>query len=632
MHRQTWLEETETPTSIPQRTLADAALALSIVICLLLVLQHFQVLELYGARLTADSPAAVKVYAIAGVPICFISLTLLAAVASAWISLRTSGVSTFLRWMTRIAAMLAVAYGVALAMNQIFCPYALTVCVTMFAFWILLERSHASPRFMPSAVVASCAGAGLVTSFLYLGVAEQNRARAVEREAARVSASVEKQMQDLRPTAITQNSELDSALPDVQQSPAPQRAPFRFGSPDAATRVVVFFDYESPECRRIDEGLRALLRKHPDRLSVTIRHFPHCSECNLSATSNEHPQACKWAKLVEAVHQVRGPEGSHKMHAWLLQQSDQVRQDKWRQQLRDVGITDEDEFSSVMESKNVLSAIFADVVEAKAIGVTKSPTLFVNGRQVRGFFPEARISQILESSKLPSAPDAVAKTIDDALVKTDEVPLQVQRQAVLNTVRIHSSSQRASGSGIIVATRRPFVYVLTAQHVVGQSPKVTLETFSAESYPDHDAQYSATVISTSPVADLAIVRYATVDTPFSPIRLATTDVPGAAGSRVFSVGCDQQGPPTCVVDEIVRSSRIRRDLSSKRPVQMWQLRKETVVGRSGGPLITPNGRLIGISSGISQGRGYFCHIEEIHQFLRENGLQFDIPIDDSSTP
>jgi hypothetical protein len=45
-------------------------------------------------------------------------------------------------------------------------------------------------------------------------------------------------------------------------------------------------------------------------------------------------------------------------------------------------------------------------------------------------------------------------------------------------------------------------------------------------------------------------------------------------------------------------------------------------GRSGGPLVDKRGLLIGVCSGVSKDKAYFCHIDEINAFLERNGFDW----------
>jgi hypothetical protein len=57
-------------------------------------------------------------------------------------------------------------------------------------------------------------------------------------------------------------------------------------------------------------------------------------------------------------------------------------------------------------------------------------------------------------------------------------------------------------------------------------------------------------------------------------------------------------------------------------VLCWQTEKTPARGRSGGPLLDRRGLLIGLDSGAGDGKGYYVHVEELHAFLKRNGLDW----------
>jgi S1-C subfamily serine protease len=97
------------------------------------------------------------------------------------------------------------------------------------------------------------------------------------------------------------------------------------------------------------------------------------------------------------------------------------------------------------------------------------------------------------------------------------------------------------GSGVIIRQPGPFVYVLTAQHVVEQAERVDVAVFSAQSYPTPDrAGLSAEVIARDKDADLALHRF--------PARAAARicpprSVPDGKGFAALPVGCGVGEPP-----------------------------------------------------------------------------------------
>jgi hypothetical protein len=197
-----------------------------------------------------------------------------------------------------------------------------------------------------------------------------------------------------------------------------------------------------------------------------------------------------------------------------------------------------------------------------------------------------------------------------------------QQTAIAATVRIVNSSRDAEGSGIIIGAKGPFVYILTAHHVIARANRLKIMTFSAASYPKvHRVYHTVRVIAeASGIRDLALLRVTTNDRmpgvlKLCPVRL----VPQESGFKALSVGCPEGRAPTCLVDEVEGKKLVRREATGK-SASFWEVNRKHLEGRSGGPIIDKQGHLLGVCSGTNRERTYFCHTEEIRAFLKESGL------------
>jgi S1-C subfamily serine protease len=209
------------------------------------------------------------------------------------------------------------------------------------------------------------------------------------------------------------------------------------------------------------------------------------------------------------------------------------------------------------------------------------------------------------------------------VVESRDFSRETQAAAVTGTVRVVNVGQEMEGSGAVLKRNGPFVYVLTAAHVVADARRVDVATFTADSYPRAAALYrGAEVVARSAAADLAVLRVTTRDALPGSLRVCPpTSVPDAKDFPALAVGCAEGGPPTCTV-ETVRGKRRVRKPGAEETACYWQAEGEPARGRSGGPLLDRRGYLIGVASGAGDGKGYYGHAEELHAFLRRNGLKW----------
>ncbi len=205
-------------------------------------------------------------------------------------------------------------------------------------------------------------------------------------------------------------------------------------------------------------------------------------------------------------------------------------------------------------------------------------------------------------------------------VASDDFPPQLQVSAVCASVRILNATNKFRGTGAVLRTSGPFVYLLTAEHVVAGAERLEVSTFSAASYPRPDNTYfSADVVTKRKDQDVALLRLPTRDPMPGSLRICPPGlVPREKTVPVMSVGCSNGEAPTCLIDRVLGSKRVRKEAGGGVSL-VWELSRQHAPGRSGGPLLDKRGDLIGVCSGTTPEKGYYCHIDEIHAWLKKSG-------------
>jgi S1-C subfamily serine protease len=209
-----------------------------------------------------------------------------------------------------------------------------------------------------------------------------------------------------------------------------------------------------------------------------------------------------------------------------------------------------------------------------------------------------------------------------ALVAGEDVPRAIApAQVRAATVLVRNRDKESTGSGVLVARGDGYVYVLTANHVVEGSDRLSVVTFTADEPPREQHTFAVvSVIARNSEADLAVLRFATRLELAAPLPLADAgNLPAVNDLKANYLGCAAGQPPRSQHAVITAAKRIRRGPAGSTCLA-WELESKVATGISGGPLLTTSGHILGISSGNGDGRAYFTHLEEIHAFLKKVDL------------
>jgi protein-disulfide isomerase len=144
------------------------------------------------------------------------------------------------------------------------------------------------------------------------------------------------------------------------------------GPGDAPVTIVEFTDYECPFCRRhATEILPAALARYGDSVRYVVRNF------QLAAL---HPLAIAAAEAAECAYR----QGRFwEYHDALLRETGPLSEARIRAPAAAVGL-DLTSFEQCRKAEDTRDAVARDLLDGWELGVAGTPTLFVNGRRLRG--------------------------------------------------------------------------------------------------------------------------------------------------------------------------------------------------------------------------------------------------------
>jgi predicted DsbA family dithiol-disulfide isomerase/uncharacterized membrane protein len=150
---------------------------------------------------------------------------------------------------------------------------------------------------------------------------------------------------------------------------------------DSAEVVITeFSDFECHFCAEAYRNLKRVLPRFGAQAQLRFHHFPLDSDCNPSVSRTIHPHACLAAMASECAARQGRFWGYHDL---LFENQHALGRDDLVRYADELGL-DHAKFLDCLGGDASRRAVDADVREGMRLGVTSTPTFFINGRKVSG--------------------------------------------------------------------------------------------------------------------------------------------------------------------------------------------------------------------------------------------------------
>jgi protein-disulfide isomerase len=179
-----------------------------------------------------------------------------------------------------------------------------------------------------------------------------------------------------------------------------------FGTPGAPVVIVIFSDFECPNCKEEAKTLRQNLPTgFPKEARLYFKDFP---------IEQLHP----WAKPAAIAGQCvfrQNPQAFWQYHDWIYEHQAEITPDNLKAKVMEFaqGAKDLDgmQLGRCMDTKATEADVDASLALGKSLKIDATPTLFVNGRRLIGNYPWQNLQQIinLELNYQKTAQDAGEK-------------------------------------------------------------------------------------------------------------------------------------------------------------------------------------------------------------------------------
>jgi len=166
---------------------------------------------------------------------------------------------------------------------------------------------------------------------------------------------------------------------DVQEDDDPV-----IGSDEAVITLIEFSDYECPYCGRWhDQVFKQIIQDFPAQVRIVYRDFP---------LTSIHPNAVSAAI---AANCARDQEVFWDFHEKLFSNEYDLGEAAYLQYAKDLDL-DVEEFTMCLESEQYKQEVMDDFQYAAGLGVSSTPTFFLNGIPIVGAQPYEVFKQIIE--------------------------------------------------------------------------------------------------------------------------------------------------------------------------------------------------------------------------------------------
>lgn len=375
-------------------------------------------------------------------PVSHLGATYFAAALAGWVMIGVTGlrVPRLIAWIARLGLAFSLVYLTTIVIGYVtkkeYCPYCLVSHAGNLLLWASMEIGMMQSR-RSAGVIKEVGGtrvlvAGMAAFAMATGALGALEFRHVEEMKAKDAAEAERTKQELAAQAAEAQKRAEQAAKEEKVPWGPNGFTGRYvlGPKQAQVRVVMLTDYQCPDCRFFEGEMFKLLEKYPDKVSLSVMHFPMDKGCNKYVGSTLHANACWAARAAEAAGIIAGSmaalEGTDeakaandafwKMHKWLFSVKGEFTSDELKAKLPELGFKDTDGFIKVMTGGRTEANVKADVDVGEALGLYFTPMMFVNGVEIRGWRTNVgALTQTVEAALAANPPAMDAKNDRPAL-------------------------------------------------------------------------------------------------------------------------------------------------------------------------------------------------------------------------
>jgi protein-disulfide isomerase len=231
-------------------------------------------------------------------------------------------------------------------------------------------------------------GGGLVAAALILGASILGGAYLLAMSIDRGTAELAGLSESLTVAAA---APAPAARPSGPKRPDPKKAydielgdaPLR-GGESAKVTIVEWADFQCPFCVRVNPTLEQITKEYGDKVRFAFKHLP----------LSMHSKARAAHQAAEAAHR----QGKFwEMHDRIFDKPRDLSPETYLRYANEMGL-DIDQYNKDFASSSVRKVIDGDLATAAELGVSGTPSFFVNGRFLSGAQPYGSFARLIDEA------------------------------------------------------------------------------------------------------------------------------------------------------------------------------------------------------------------------------------------
>jgi len=232
----------------------------------------------------------------------------------------------------------------------------------------------------------SSSNGGLVAAALILGASLLGSAYLLATSIDRGSAEIASLHESVKTAAAAAPA---AARPSAPRRPDPEKvydielgdAPIR-GSESAKVTIVEWADFQCPFCVRVNPTLEQIAKEYGDKVRFAFKHLPLSMHAKARAAHEASEAAHRQGKFWE-------------MHDLIFASPKDLSPETYLRYANEIGL-DIDRYQSDVASSSVRKVVDEDLAMAEKLGVSGTPSFFINGRYLSGAQPYGSFARVID--------------------------------------------------------------------------------------------------------------------------------------------------------------------------------------------------------------------------------------------